>query len=199
MPPRIAVLALGAANYANIFTGLARAGGTPFAARAANDLDGADALVIPGVANVGFLIDALDATGMRRPLLEAIERGMPALGVCAGFQLCFESSDEAPQRRGLAIFAGHVAAMRAPKLPHLGWNRVESLARSFGSGWAYFAHSFATPANAPQSVAQTTHRVPFASAARKGNVLGVQFHPERSGAFGASLLATFVREAARRC
>jgi imidazole glycerol phosphate synthase glutamine amidotransferase subunit len=198
-PLRIAVLSLGASNHANICAGLRRAGGDPFAFAAPSDLELAHALVVPGVANVSFLIDALDTAGLRRPLMDAIERGLPTLGICAGFQLLFEASDEAPGRRALGVFAGHVLAMRARTLPHMGWNWVEPLVPDIGGGWGYFAHSFAAPSTARDTVAVSEHGEPFASVARKGNVSGVQFHPERSGAFGAEILGAFVRTAVVRC
>jgi glutamine amidotransferase len=197
--PRVAVLSLGASNGATIRAGLVRAGGAPFAARAAGDFANSDALVVPGVANLAYLIDALDAAGLRDPLLAAIERGMPVLGVCAGFQLCFEESDEAPERCGLGVFAGRVVAMDAPKLPHMGWNRVEALTCAIASGWAYFAHSFAAPQGVRDAIAVTRHGAAFTSIARRRNVTGVQFHPERSGAYGAALLESFIREAAVLC
>jgi imidazole glycerol-phosphate synthase subunit HisH len=197
--PPIAVLALGASNHANVCAGLRRAGADPFAFAAASDLDIARAVVIPGVANVSFLIDALDAAGLREPLLDAFERGLPALGICAGFQLLFDTSDEAPHRRLLGVFEGPVLAMHARTIPHMGWNWVEPIVPGRGGGWAYFAHSFAAPATAPDTVAVTEHAGSFASVARKRNVLGVQFHPERSGAFGSSILDAFVRTAVSRC
>jgi glutamine amidotransferase len=197
--PRVAVLSLGASNAANICAGVRRAGGDPYALRSADGLDGADALVLPGVANVAFLIDAIEAAGLREPLVTAIDRGLPTLGICAGFQLCFQASDEAPARRLLGIFQGRVQSMRAPKLPHMGWNHVESTVADFESGWAYFAHSFAAPADAEETIAISRHGDAFASASRKGNVTGLQFHPERSGIYGASLLRSFLLEAAVRC
>jgi glutamine amidotransferase len=190
--PRIGIITLGAANAANIATGLRRAGGEPFPVRGADDFKNAHALVIPGVANVEFLIEALDAAALRDPLAAAIRGGTPTLGICAGFQLCFESSDEATQQRGLGTFRGRVRSMRARKLPHTGWNWVASRVREFPSGWAYFAHSFAAPADVPNAIAVTNHGTPFASAARNANLYGVQFHPERSGKYGASFLESFV-------
>jgi imidazole glycerol-phosphate synthase subunit HisH len=197
--PRIAVVALGASNHATMCNALTRAGAQPVACRSADELDGADAVVIPGVANVAFLIDSIDANALRAPLLDAISRGLPALGVCAGFQVCFEACDEAPNRTTLGLFSGRVRAMDAPKLPHMGWNRVESTVPAFTSGWAYFAHSFAAPPGGAATIAVTRHGAVFASASRRDNVLGLQFHPERSGAFGAAILRAFVEDAGRRC
>jgi imidazole glycerol-phosphate synthase subunit HisH len=191
--PRIGVLSLGASNAANVSTGLRRAGGDPFAIRNARDLESAHALVIPGVANVEFLIEAMVAAALRSALVSAIRAGIPTLGICAGFQLCFDSTDEAPQERGLGVFPGSVRGLAARKLPHIGWNWVDSNVPVMPSGWAYFAHSFAAPASVRDAIAVTDHDGPFASAALSANVLGVQFHPERSGAYGAAVLQSFVR------
>ncbi len=191
--PRIGILALGASNAANVATGFRRAGSDPFAIRSARDLEGAQALVIPGVANVKFLIEALDAAALRSALVTAIRAGIPTLGICAGFQLCFDMTDEAPHERCLGILPGRVRSLPARKLPHMGWNWVASNASQLPSGWAYFAHSFAASASARDAIAVTDHDGPFASAAMNANLLGVQFHPERSGAYGASVLDSFVR------
>ena len=192
-PAKIAVLTLGASNHANICSGLARAGGSPYALRAPRDLYRAGAVVIPGVANVAFLVDALDAAGLRGALLRAMQSGMPALGVCAGFQLCFDASEEAPQRRLLGLFAGHVRALRAPKLPHMGWNRLQIKKNSLlldgiSSGTCfYFAHSFAAPSGS-YTIAECEG---FSAAIARDNFYGVQFHPEKSAEAGLRLLKNF--------
>lgn len=195
--PRIGVITLGASNAANVVTGLRRSGGDPFPAQTVRDFDSVRALVIPGVANVEFLIEALDAAALRNALVAAIRNGIPTLGICAGFQLCFEGSDEAPDQKGLGVFPGRANSLPARKLPHMGWNWVASRARELPSGWAYFAHSFAAPAGLLNAIAVTNHGTSFASAARSKNLLGVQFHPERSGKYGASLLESFVRGVGR--
>ncbi len=199
-PPVAGVLALGAANGRSIAGGLMRAGAVPRRLRQPAELHEIDALVIPGVANLSFVIDALDCGGWRRPIAAAIARGLPVLGICAGFQLLLDGSDEAPGMRGLGCFAGAARRMRGGKVPHMGWNRVESLSPAVDSGWAYFAHSFAAPPTLPHAAAITPGETPFASVAMTGRVIGVQFHPERSGAFGRALLERFVagvREARR--
>jgi imidazole glycerol-phosphate synthase subunit HisH len=197
--PRIAVVALGASNHATICNALARAGAEPLACRDASGFAHANGIVIPGVANVAYLIDAIDSASLRAPLMDAIGRGIPTLGVCAGFQVCFDGSDEAANRQTLGIFPGRVRALDAPKLPHMGWNLVESIVSGFAGGWAYFAHSFAAPPGGAETVAVTRHGAPFASASRRDNVLGLQFHPERSGAFGAAILRAFIQDAERAC
>jgi imidazole glycerol-phosphate synthase subunit HisH len=193
---RAAILALGAANRRSIESALTRAGASPFFLEDAGDLASCDALVIPGVSNVGFVIGEMEQRALREPLLRAMWSGLPTLGICAGFQVLFECSDEAPLARGLAVFDGRVRRLRSQKLPHMGWNRVESTDPGLEPGWAYFAHTFAAPVT-PLTVAQTSYADQrFSSIARRGNVTGVQFHPERSGAYGARFLESFVRFAA---
>jgi len=102
--------------------------------------------VLPGVAHVGYLIQALDRGNWRAPVLAAIGAGLPTLGICAGFQLLCARSEEAPELPGLGIFSGTVARLRGEKIPHMGWSRVEATTSAFESGWAYFAHSYAPPA-----------------------------------------------------
>lgn len=195
MRPVIAIVALGAANRRSIATAIERAGGEARFAVEPVALARADALVIPGVANVGYLVDAIDRHALRRPLLDAIGAGVPCLGICAGFQLLFDASDEAPAARGLGIFAGTVCRIGGTKSPHMGWNRVTPLDERSPAEWAYFAHSYAPPSDVPDARAVTSYGTPFTSVAQRDNVTGVQFHPERSGRYGAELLAQFVSDA----
>ena len=178
---RIGVLTLGASNAANVGTGLLRAGGDPFAVRGARDFESADALVIPGVANVEFLIEALDAAALRNALMAATPQVLPR----SGSAQVSNSASRAPRRRRCDMASGFFAAACAacPRANGLTWAGTGSLqsAPEMPSGWAYFAHSFAPPAAVRDAIAITDHSDPFASAARNANVLGVQFHPERSG------------------
>jgi imidazole glycerol-phosphate synthase subunit HisH len=189
----VGILTLGAANVRSLEGALQRAGTRAFAVTDAQGLALCDALVLPGVSNVGFVIEEMDRRRLRTPLLDALASGTPALGICAGYQLLFETTDEAPLMRGLGVFSGGVRRLQAPKLPHMGWNRVESRDPEFDSGWAYFAHTFVAPCGV-ETIAETAlDGERFASASRRANVTGVQFHPERSGAYGAGILARFVR------
>jgi imidazole glycerol phosphate synthase glutamine amidotransferase subunit len=195
MKPSVAILSLGAANRASLAIAIERAGGTPSFTDSAKPLANADAIVFPGVANFGYVARALDNAELREPLLRAIASGTPFLGICVGFQMLFEGSDETPGARGLGVFAGSVRALAGPKNPHMGWNTVELMSSDTTvDGWAYFAHSFAVPIGIREAVATTTYGTSFTSVARSGNVSGVQFHPERSGRYGADALRTFVRE-----
>ena len=169
-----------------------RCGGEVTFARTRERVESADALVIPGVANVGHIIRSMDRLNLRMPTLDAIAKGKPVLAVCAGYQLLFDGSEEAPQQRGLGVFAGTVQRLAGPRTLHMGWNRVEASAGSIDSGWAYFAHRFAAPSDGVEVCATSQFGVSFASASRRENVLGVQFHPERSGEYGAGILQRFV-------
>jgi imidazole glycerol-phosphate synthase subunit HisH len=194
MPVSIGILDVGAANRRSIAIALERCGAAPFFIASADAVRAADALVLPGVANFGFVAETLDRSSLRAPIAAAICAGVPALGICAGFQLFFDASDEAPGARGLGVFRGTVRALRGPRSPHMGWNTVQALHADeiVKNGWAYFAHAFAPPADTPEAVARTQYGEMFVSAASRGSVTGVQFHPERSGAYGHELLGRFV-------
>lgn len=192
--PRIGILTLGAANRASIAQAIERAGGACEFVDSANALRDLDAIVFPGVAHFGYVVDQLDRRELRTPLLSAIAAGTPYLGICVGFQILFDGSAEAPEARGLCRFAGTVQRVRGPKSPHMGWNTVvpcDGEHREIG-GWAYFAHEFAPPASIANVTSTTTYGDPFASMAEEGCVTGVQFHPERSSAYGARFLTQFI-------
>ncbi len=192
----IGIVALGAANRRSIEAALARAGAATRFIEKPSEVGPCDALVLPGVANFGYVAEELDRTELRPALIEAIRFGIPLLGICVGFQLLFEGSDEAPRARGLGIFSGTVRRLRTPRVPHMGWNLVEPRG-GIARGWAYFANAFAPDASVPDALATTQDGDDtFASAAMRGNVLGLQFHPERSGAYGAALIASFVQSTA---
>jgi len=197
MSNMVGIVALGAANRRSIEAALRRAGAATRFVERPHEVGSCDALVLPGVANFGYVAAELDRTELRPALIEAIRFGIPLLGICVGFQLLFEGSDEAPRARGLGIFAGTVRRLRTPRVPHMGWNLVEPREPTFLRGWAYFANAFAPDAFVRDAVASTNDGDDtFASVALRGNVLGVQFHPERSGAYGAALIASFVQSAA---
>ncbi|MGB6985208.1 MAG: imidazole glycerol phosphate synthase subunit HisH, partial [Candidatus Aquilonibacter sp.] len=181
----------------SIDAALQRAGATTRFIEESRTIATCDALVLPGVAHFGFIAGELDRTGVRSALLEAAGFGIPLLGICVGYQLLFEGSAEAPKAKGLGIFSGAVRRLSTPRVPHMGWNRVEPTTSALETGWAYFANAYAPDADARDAIATTQDGEDcFASAAAYRNVQGVQFHPERSGAYGAQFLAAFVRSVA---
>ncbi len=156
----------------------------------------ADKIVFPGVGHFSSL-QALDRTGLREALLQGASSGKPFLGICVGMQWLFEGSEESSEVAGAGIFPGK--CRRFPpsvKSPHVGWN---SLAVREGSrllrgiaqdSFVYYTHSFHAPVVASMSAA-TDYGLRFAGAVEQGNIFGVQFHPEKSGEVGLTILKNF--------
>ncbi|AKV01541.1 Imidazole glycerol phosphate synthase amidotransferase subunit [Labilithrix luteola] len=170
------------------------------------ELAHADFVVVPGQGAFGAFAQSVQG-GFADALQEHIARGKPYLGICLGMQVLFEDSEEAPGAKGLAVLPGHVRRMVcgvdpasgvAYPLPHIGWNAVEPTNDSARSSLGavpdhfYFAHSYAVvPSDDSVALATTEYGMRFVSAIGKDNVLGVQFHPEKSQAAGRALLASF--------
>ena len=162
----------------------------------------ADAVVLPGVGHFAAAARELRRSGMDQALWDRVG-AVPLLGICLGMQLLFEASEEGG--RGLGVLPGTVARLdvgSAP-LPHVGWNQVCPTAaagwmREAGAGDAYFCHAFAVkPQDRLVTTAVTDYHGGFVSAVQRGLVAGVQFHPERSGAYGRRVLAAFAQQVAR--
>lgn len=199
---KVTLIDYGAGNIASVARALRQAGAEPVAAAGPAEINSAAALVLPGVGHYGALIRALDERNLRQPLLAALARGVPFLGICLGLQALYESSEEAPDLAGLGVLPGRVAALpHFVKLPHMGWNRVTARASSplfagiSPDAYFYFAHSYVAP-QSPDASAECSYGASFAAAAESGRIFGVQFHPEKSAAPGAQLLANFLRLAA---
>ena len=193
---RIAVLDTRVGNTHSLLKALAAAGGEPrLESRPEACLD-APLLVLPGVgafpAATALLAEAREA------LRERLLAGAPCLGICLGMQLLLEASEEGPGA-GLGAVPGHVVRLEAPRVPHMGWNRIEGqdplLTRS-GLRTAYYAHSFVCRPVNPEVVRATTEHagVRFPAMIRSGGMVGVQFHPEKSGAPGLAFLAAVLEE-----
>ena len=160
-------------------------------------------MLLPGVGHYAALIRALDERALRAPLLDAIRRGVPFLGVCLGLQALYETSEESPELPGLHLLPGFVRSLPATvKLPHMGWNQLQltRASRLFEGispdAYFYFAHSFAAANVNGEAVALCTYGADFVAAIEKQNIFAVQFHPEKSGDAGAQLLQNFLRLAA---
>jgi glutamine amidotransferase len=159
----------------------------------------ARAIVLPGVGHFGAFVAGLRERNLMEALRGARHSGVPILGICLGLQAMFASSQEAPQEHGLGFFSEQVTALPTNvKSPHIGWNQLRRIRDSRllcgvpQDAYFYFAHSFAAPASACATVAACDHGVSFAAVIEQGNLLGVQFHPEKSGETGALVLRNFL-------
>lgn len=201
--PRIAVVDYGAGNLVSIEQALTSVGATVAVARDDEALRDVDAVVVPGVGAAGPAMARLERRGLVEPVRDWIAADRPFLGICLGLQLLFEGSDE-DGAATLGVLHGRTSRLvEAPTLPHIGWNQVErrrdhALFTGIADGADfYFVHSYvAAPTDDRLIVATTGHGRPFVSAIARGPLLGVQFHPERSGDDGLQLLANFVDLAA---
>ena len=193
---RITIVDHGAGNLVSIAQGLRRAGAETLVTDTARGFAGADAVVLPGVGSTGAAMSRLAGSG-----LDAAVRSWegPLLGICVGLQLFYDESEEA-ETPALGLLAGSVKRLRADRLPHMGWNDVSLAPDPIFAGIPdgtpfYFVHSYAPEPEDPGSVIGTTdyggQRI--VAAVRSGRLVGVQFHPERSGALGEKVLANFVR------
>jgi glutamine amidotransferase len=155
----------------------------------------ADKIVLPGVGN--FQATTALAGPLQKAVTKAISREVPVLGICLGMQWMFESSQEAPQLRGLGLFAGQCAKFPAEvKSPHVGWNQLQLRGASRllhglpENSFVYFTHSYRAPL-VESTVAGCAYGGTFSAAVERGQLFGVQFHPEKSGTAGLRLLGNF--------
>lgn len=200
--PAVVVVDYGASNIKSIVRGLERAGATVAVARSQAEMDGARGLVLPGVGAAGAAMRGLRDRELLSPLRASIKSGTPFLGVCLGMQLLFGAQEE-DDETGLGLLDGRVRRLRGVKVPHMGWNTVEAVEDNAGpltglpeQPYAYFVHSYYVELDqdAAEAAAGTTaYGGCFVSALAHDNVWGTQFHPEKSGAVGATVLRNFVR------
>ena len=195
---RIAVVDYGAGNMVSIARALETIGASVTVATDPDGLAGADALVVPGVGAAAPAMARLERRGLVEPIRQWIATDRPFLGICLGLQLLYDGSDE-DGAATLGVLVGRTVRLRdAPTLPHIGWNQVERrrehpiLDGVPDGADLYFVHSYvAAPADPSTIVAETTHGSTFPSVVVAANVIGVQFHPERSGTDGLRVLANF--------
>jgi glutamine amidotransferase len=193
----IALIDYGAGNLTSVVKGFHAAGAEVSLVKSVTGLARARAIVVPGVGH--FAATASLTVEWRDAVRSAVHSGTPLLGICLGLQWLFEGSAEAPELAGLGLIAGRCFRLHGDvKVPHVGWNTLDITrpsARLFTGiapgASAYFTHSFAAPVG-PDTVARTTHGVPFAAAVERDRVFGVQFHPEKSGVTGLRMLGNFL-------
>ncbi|PKO21701.1 MAG: imidazole glycerol phosphate synthase subunit HisH [Chloroflexi bacterium HGW-Chloroflexi-1] len=204
----IAVIDYGVGNLRNVYKALEAAGAAARVVTAPAELIGAAGIVLPGVGAFGDAAANLCAAGFEAPLLDAVAAGTPLLGICVGMQLLFDESEEMGCHAGLGIIPGQVlrfaSDQRGPddrpmKVPQIGWNQLRHagadplLAGVSDGAYAYFVHSYyCAPADPAHIVATTDFGITYASVVRRGNVWGIQCHPEKSQAVGLRILRNFV-------
>jgi len=196
----IAIFDYGAGNLRSVQNTLAEIGCEYSLVRDSAGLRQASKIVLPGVGHFGQMMRVLDSLEVRETLLERIRAGIPFLGICLGLQALFESSEEAPEERGLRLYQG--AVRRFPmeaRVPHMGWNQLDMPRQSkllqnlSARPYVYFAHSYYVP-EGDRATATCTYEVPFMAALECGNVFGVQFHPEKSGPVGLRIVRNFLEQ-----
>lgn len=199
---KIGLVDYGAGNLQSVRNALRAIGRDSVLAASEEDLAGVDALIFPGVGAFGDSMRHLHEQGLAGPLRAWIRGGRPFLGICIGYQVLFESSEESPGVEGLGVFAGEVTRIKADglKVPHMGWNEAvfthpaDPLWAGLGPApHVYFVHSYhPNPADKTLTAATTEYGAPFASAIRWESGAAVQFHPEKSQAIGLRLLENFL-------
>jgi glutamine amidotransferase len=196
---RVTVIDYKAGNLTSVLKALRHLGAEPAVTDGDLSLvESAERIVLPGVGHFAAT-ERLDSTGLTSAIRAVIARGVPFLGICVGMQWLYTGSSEAPNQPGLAHFAEsctHFADSRE-KVPHVGWNSLEvrrdsRLLSGVEPGeFVYFTHSYKAPVTS--DTASITHYIePFASSVERDNVMGVQFHPEKSGATGLKILGKFL-------
>lgn len=193
----IAVIDYGAGNLRSVTNLLDSFGAKYRVVDSSDGLTGSSHIVLPGVGHFGQICSAFERLSLGEALIEEIRIGTPYLGICLGMQVLFENSEEAPEQKGLGILSGSVRKLEeGVRIPHMGWNTLDgdttsTLCSQQSGQFAYFAHSYFCPVS-NATVRTTTHGSTFSSVIEHGNVFGFQFHPEKSGALGLSLLQKFV-------
>lgn len=199
--PSIALIDYKAGNLTSVRKALAAVGAAVFTPAAPSELESAGGIIVPGVGHFGAT-GALDHD-WKEAILAHIGEGRPLFGICLGMQWLYQGSEEAPNLPGLGLLNGNCRRLRPSadqvglKVPHVGWNGLEL--RRTGSiaggvppqAQVYFTHSYVAPITR-DTVAATEHGELFASIVQRGQVSGVQFHPEKSGEVGLQILRNFL-------
>ena len=168
----------------------------------AAELARADRLVLPGVGAFEDAANKLRASGLDAFVRQQAAEGKPLLGICLGMQMLFEKSYEYGEHEGLCLLKGQVVPMAGKinpelKIPHMGWNALEvtqgRLLAEVDGQYVYFVHSFFAEGCEDSLSAVTEYDIPITAAVEKGNIFGCQFHPEKSGNVGLSILQKFCR------
>jgi glutamine amidotransferase len=204
----IGIVDYGIGNLRSVQKAVQHVGGEAVFVHSPEEIAQADALILPGVGNFGDCVRSLAKSGMWDDVLLWANSEKPFFGICVGYQMLFESSEEAPGEKGLGVFAGQVRKFsenRGLKIPQIGWNTVKvlqpdaPLLTGIANGdYVYFVHSYyAAPKDSSIIALETTYGDTFTAAVARGNLLATQFHPEKSQRAGLQMLKNFVALSAK--
>jgi imidazole glycerol-phosphate synthase subunit HisH len=202
---RVGIVDTGIGNFGSIAGAMRRAGASSFLAADAAAISNASHIVLPGVGSFDAAIGVIDRRGLRPVLTRrVVDEGIPVLGICLGMQMLGASSEEG-QLAGLGWLRGRAVRFRPPpgaaplRVPHIGWNGTVTRRPSplldgiVGGGRFYYVHSYHYAEAAEEDVVATTdYGYPFAAVVRHQNIVGMQFHPERSGPDGLRVIENFL-------
>src|SRR5579859_4312040 len=196
---RVTVIDYKAGNLTSVLKALRHLGAEPVVTDSdLSAIEQAERIVLPGVGHFAAT-ERLDSTGMTEAIRDAVKQGVPFLGICVGMQWLYSGSTEALDCQGLGLITQWCTRFPSgsEKVPHVGWNSLEvkqtsRLMDGIESGeYVYFTHSFKGPLTT-DTVATSNYIEPFAAAVERGSVMGVQFHPEKSGETGLKILRNFL-------
>ena len=201
----LAIVDYGVGNLFSLKSSLAAIGAEALVTGDPEEIRKADRIILPGVGALGDAAEKLRAGGLDKVVKDEAAKGKPLLGICLGMQLLFDEGEEYGKHRCLGLIPGKVVSMKPVipegyKVPHIGWNRLifpegrpkSPLFKYVSEGdCVYFVHSFYASECGPYVIADTEYGARLTAAAAKGNVFGCQFHPEKSGKVGLSILKAF--------
>jgi glutamine amidotransferase len=198
----IALIDYGSGNIRSVSKALQREGADVRLVDSPNGLTNASAVVLPGVGAFGDCVRNLKSRNLWDSMREWLDAGKPFLGICVGYQLLFDSSEEDPEEKGFGFLRGKVKRFSTPgiKVPQIGWNSLEFTQPSHllwrglpENPYVFFVHSyFPVPDDASIITSRTTYGEKFAASVARGNVAAVQFHPEKSQEIGLAILRNFI-------
>ena len=194
----IVIIDYGSGNLKSIKNGFSKIGEKTVVSQDINEMEKADALVLPGVGAFGTAMEHLE--NYKDIIHEHINSGKPFLGVCLGLQVLFTKSQENEGVKGLDVFKGEVAKIpEGLKIPHMGWNDLKIVKEcpildGIGKDYMYFVHSYYVKPDDEDIIAATTnYGIDITAAVCQDNVFATQFHPEKSGEVGLNILRNFVK------
>ena len=196
----VALIDYGSGNVRSVFNALRQHGADVQLTADPAVIARADRVVLPGVGAFGDCVRGLKERGLWEIMQGALADGRPFLGICVGYQMLFEESEESLGIRGFGFFEGKVRRFDTPglKVPQIGWNSLDLAPHPLWAGLpakphVYFVHSYyPEPCDPGVTIASCTYGGAFAAAAARGSVAGVQFHPEKSQAVGLAILKNFL-------